>query len=239
MCRFGLRPILLTAATILALIGCGDETTRPVVQQYYEPTSEMNVLHNLVLSWEEKDVAAYASLLADDFRFYFDEDTRIRKGLPEYWTRIEDSTGSGQMLAAPLTRNIQVALRQTQGPDTLTAPEQEGWTQVNVLNTYLEVEQDSSLQNPDGLTFIVESQIHHFYFRRGRTPDDTLATSPTSDRYYIVKWVDEGESWKPDTRAPRPTVAPEGATVVVKATWGLIKAFYHPSGKDDHAPLVR
>lgn len=187
--------VLLAIAFMVAGIGC-TKTVAPVIVDRYKPqTSEKNVLNNLEVAWEEKDIERYAALLADDFQFYFDEATRIKDNLPVYWTRLDDSTNTGKVFASPITRGIQVEHKNMKDPVTVPQVGRETWTMVDVLESYLEVEMDPTPENPEGMTMLVEGSIQHFYFRRGFTAADTdTVASKTAKLYYLVEWVDMGES---------------------------------------------
>lgn len=42
------------------------------------------------------------------------------------------------------------------------------------------------------LTIRIDGDVQDFYFRQGRTPADTLASSATSQLWYLVEWRDQG-----------------------------------------------
>jgi hypothetical protein len=223
-----LRLAILAILATVVLAGCGDDTTlKPESDPFPIPISQGNVLSNLAYSWRQKRIDVYSSLLADDFRFYFDEDTRIRKGLPVFWTRVDDTTSVKLLFDSPYTRMITISLDGVTGPVPASDLWRETWTRVDVRNTFLEVTLNPSPEHPDGPTLRVNGSLQHFFFRRGRNPGDTLAASPTSHRYYIVEWDDMGMSASSGSLDGHSTGAPmPGLSMVEWATWGGIKSAY-------------
>jgi len=218
MSRRTISAPLLLAAMVLSLAACGDETDHicheanpPIECVLKAPTSEANLLDNLQAAYEYRDVAAYSDLLADDFRFYFDPDTRSSNNLPEFWNSDTDSTQTGRLFTSTKVSEIRVNLtfNRTAVPDS-----RPGWSYIIVQDTFLEVDQIPDQSEPEGITFRVDGQIQKFYFRKGKSPADTLATSATAQRYYIVEWRDFGFG----------TGALASSAAVRPNTWGQIKA---------------
>ena len=86
------KRILCLLIAAVSLTSCGDEDTTEI-SKYLPPTSPRNVLMNLQQSYLDRNADEYGKLLADDFRFYINEDTRRQNpSLPEFWTSQEDST---------------------------------------------------------------------------------------------------------------------------------------------------
>jgi hypothetical protein len=93
---------------------------------------------------------------------------------------------------------------------------------VDVVDTFLEVDQLPGPGESEGVTLRVDGQLQHFYFRRGKNPADTLAASPAAGIYYLVEWRDFGMgSSKATTAGERPAVE--------ESTWGRIKSFFRPA----------
>lgn len=185
--------LVVACAIVLAVGGCAEEIPPVPVNPFKERTSERNVLDNLEWAWKLKRIDVYCEMLADDFQFYFDEETRKNKGLPVYWTRLEDSTGTAHVFRSPYTRRIDISLQGKDGPVPVNEVGRETWTKVDVRNTFLEVEIDANPEQPEGLTMRVISSLQHFYFRKGRNAADTdTANSETAKLYYIVEWQDTG-----------------------------------------------
>jgi len=194
-----IAPLLaLSAAFAIALAGGG--CTKITPPEYNDPllpqTSEKNVLNNLQVAWRMKRIDVYCALLADDYQFYFDEDTRTRQGLPVFWTRLDDSTGTGGLFASVYTRGITITLTGiTDPPVHVDQIGRETWTKVDVLHTNLEVEIDPNPKNAEGVTYRVTNSLQKFFFRKGRNAADTdTLTSATAKLYYIVEWDDMGLS---------------------------------------------
>jgi hypothetical protein len=226
--------VLVMAGAMAGFLGCGDDTTEPEVDvtSYLAPTSEKNVLENLKRSWERKDIAAYVACLADDYQFYFDEDTRIGHGLPVFWTRLDDSLGVARLFACPYVRSITVRFTGMGEPQAVTQAGRTNWTKIDVTNSFVEVIVNPNPEQPEGMTYRVQSSLQHFYFRKGRTAADTLASSPTSSRYYIVEWDDLGHGdYSPKDRRPASGAGPADALSAPgpageNTTWGAIKNAY-------------
>jgi hypothetical protein len=192
MRRFNHPLILVMAGVFLALAGCGDDPVQPPPDPVLPATSELNVLHNLSEAWRLKRIDIYSEMLADDYQFYFDQATRDQKGLPVFWTRLDDSTNVQLLFSSIYTRTITIRLDGITDPVTVPEIGRETWTKVDVRNTFLEVVLDPSPAHPDGPTLRVNGSLQHFFFRKGRNAADTTEASPTAKLYYIVEWDDMG-----------------------------------------------
>lgn len=189
-----------------------------------------DVLASLREAWQSRSAGGYARLLADDYRFYFDETTRVKDGLPVFWTRLEDSTGVSRLFSYPYVNEITVSLSGMQDPVPVQQPGREDWVMVDVLQSYLEVEIDPNPADPEGITLRVLSSLQHFYLRKGRTAaDKDTLSSPTARRYFIVEWLDSGDVGEAPlgsrTRPPGWAGSP-GQPVASLMTWGAIKAMF-------------
>lgn len=152
-------------------------------------TSEDNVLNNLQVAYRKRDIDEYSRLLATDFQYYFDNKTRVDKGLPVYWTRLQDSTQTEKLFKSDKVSDITINLQWThKSARPSNEIGREDWTYYDILDVFLDVDLAPTTDNPDGVTYRVEDQRQRFYFRRGRTkpaaPGDTLM--------YIVEWRDYG-----------------------------------------------
>jgi hypothetical protein len=169
------------------IVGCGNEEAGPIDSGGRNPR---DILRNLEASYKFKNYEAYANLLADDFRFYPEPETREREQLPEYFDRLTDSLLTMRLLASDDLLDVKIAL--TFNPTPLYVPGKPGWLRLDVLDTFLEAEFPATDEFPQGLTLHVDGHVQQFYFRKGRSEEDTLVTSPTAEDYYIVEWHDKG-----------------------------------------------
>jgi hypothetical protein len=180
-------PLLVASAVALAMFGC--TTNEPPIDDihYFLQDSPDHVLRNLQTAYKSKDIAEYAKLLAEDFQFYFDPDTRADKGLPEYWNRFTDSTQTGKVFASNEVNDIRISMTYSPTPLPVDELGRTTWQLINVGDEFLEVELKATPGQVEGITLVVDGQIQKFYFRRGKTPDDSL-----SSLFYITEWRDLG-----------------------------------------------
>ena len=177
-----------------------------------------DVVNALQWAYRHRDAAVYGKLLADDFRFYFDPATRP-DNVPEFWTRLQDSTATGGLFRAADVSDIRVTL--TFGSDVpVNVAGQERWRKIRVTDTFLEV--DKVPLTGEVITFRVDGDVQDFFVRKGRSPADTLAASPTAREWFLVEWrdlarlsVDAGHG----IRATRPAANQAN-------TWSNIKSLY-------------
>jgi hypothetical protein len=100
-------------------------------------------------------------------------------------------------------------------PTPITDPAKPDWELINIGDEFLEVELQATPGQTEGITIVVDGQIQKFYFRKGRTPADTLASSLTSSQYYIVEWRDLGVQ-----------LAVSDHLMAQPSTWSMVKTFY-------------
>ena len=203
-------PVVLVS--FLAL-GCSDDDGDTEESPYLAPTSTANVLYNFQVAYREQDSEAYAGLLADDFRFYFDPVTRDQLGI-ESWTKSEDALQTGGLFDAPEVTKIVIELNYPTDDQPATGAGRESWRLRRVTDVYLDV--DFAPAGQPETTFRVENQPQDFYFRQGRSAADTLASSPTADDWYLVEWRDHGTSRAVLDRLP--VLSKESST------WSSLKA---------------
>lgn len=186
-----LRVLLASSLVGVLAAGCTTEV-KPVDEDEYKPrTSPANVAHNLVVSYSKREIERYAELLAEDFQFFFDAATRPA-GIPIFWTRLEDSTGTARLFRASDVTDIRITL--TYGVDKpVTQVGRDKWRWIQVTDTFLEVDQPP-VGGGEVLTLRVDGDLQDFYFRQGRTPGDTLPDSETAKLWYLVEWRDQGRT---------------------------------------------
>lgn len=193
--------------------GCGDEDNKEADPYSYINTPA-GILEDLKTAWVRRDSTRYADFFADDYRFHSDPNTVWE--LPEFWERPEELATVGTLFAAPRVNDIRVILYSTQPQPDST---HHGWWLITVNDEYLEVELKPAPGETEGITLVVDGQINKFWFRKGRTAADTLATSATSQKYYIVEWQDLGALSKP------------GDFMTKGTSWTRVKTYFRSSSK--------
>lgn len=184
--------VLATGIVALLAVGCTKPGGPPPdPETYKERTSPANVVNNVIVSYKKREIDRYAELLADDFQFYFDEETRP-VGIPIFWNRLEDSTGTGNLFSASDVTDIRITL--TYGNDVpVTQVGRESWRKITVTDTFLEVDKPP-VGGGEVLTLRVDGDLQDFYFRKGKAPGDTLPGSTTANLWYLVEWRDQGRT---------------------------------------------
>jgi hypothetical protein len=178
------------------------------------PTTETEMIEGMRNAYRYMDLDYYVSLLADDYRFYPDADTRELNDLPEFWDRAQDSLCTHKMFHSPDLIGVKALF--THASTAQENPGRPGTTFIDIADTFLEIELGPLVDFPEGATLLIDGQIQHVVFRRGKTDSDTLETSPTASRLYIVEWRDRGR--------PRPKA--ERQLRSEKSTLSSIKAFF-------------
>lgn len=177
-----------------------------------------DVIKNLELAYQQRNIAEYAKLLADDFTFCFDPATRP-DNVPDCWDRATDSTATARLFAASDISDIRITL--TYGPDmSVSEPGKEKWRLIRITDTFLEI--DKVPPTGEVITLRVDGDTQDFYLRKGRSPADTLAASPTSREWFLVAWYDRARL----NAAQRPSSS--GITTEAATTWSGIKGAYAP-----------
>jgi hypothetical protein len=201
---------ILLGATLLVItgLGCGDDkVTNPKVSPYLEPTSPSNVVANLQLAYQRREIDEYAKLLAPEFIFKF-QPVDAQEIAKEFWTRDEDLAGTGALFGAAVVTSIAVSLGH--GPDApaddLELPDDA--RKIRIDQTFLQVDETT------GITWVI-TDLQDMFFRPG---DETLGEDP--DHWFLIEWRDI------------PTAAAaSGAAAVRPATWGKLKSQYQPAAE--------
>lgn len=205
------------AGFVIAGLGCGgdDSVTGP------DLTTIDGVLESLQESYLRRNPGAYAALLADDFRFFLDPVTAAAEGAPESWGRNEDVAATTSLLTSDRVRDIRMDLEHD---PVLPANElgRESWYRDPVKDTFLEVDLAPDPGEFEETTLSIRGQKQTIYLRKGKSPADTLATSDTADRFYIVEWRDHG---RPHFAASPPG---DGVLPTREMTWTLLKLEFLP-----------
>jgi hypothetical protein len=203
------------------LVGCSsiDKHLPDGKLEYLNGNTPATVLEDFRRAWINQDVEHYATLLSDDYAFYFDPSTlETNPTLPEFWTRTEELEAIGQLFASDEINDVRLSvLEYDPVPEPVSEAGRERWLLIKVTDEKLEIDKKPMPGENEGTTFLVEGQPEHFHFRKGKTEADTLASSPTSGKYYIVRWDDVG---RPDDTF--------GTLSVSRAmSWSFVKSLYN------------
>lgn len=218
-----LRTLALVGAIVWlgpGIQGCGGTKDSQVIWDplYISPRLRpSDVLKDLQIAYKGRNIAEYAKLLADDFTFCFDPD--MRPAAPQScWDRAADSTATARLFTATDISDIRITLTYA-GDMPVNEPGKEKWRRIRVTDTFLEVDRPPPVG--EVITYRVDGDRQDFYFRKGRNPADTLATSPTAKEWFLVAWNDLGRlngSAATSAAGPKPAVE--------TTTWGSVKLLF-------------
>jgi hypothetical protein len=209
----------MPALLSLVLLGCSEDEFINVdaPNEYLNGNTPATILEDFRRSWVNRDIEHYATLFADDFAFYFDPSTlEENPTLPTFWGRDAELEAVGNLFASEDITDIRLQLTYDPVPVPVEELGREGWLRIIVTVEKFEIDRWPQPGEEEGTTILVEGQEIQFYFRKGKTEDDTLASSATSGKYFIVRWEDFG--------IPGATSIFSNATV--PATWGRVKAMF-------------
>jgi len=183
MVRWSLGILLLVSLSSCSTDSPSD-TSGPA--NYPAPTSPTNVLEALRQAWENQDQDQIAELLADDFVFHLLPRVAMDHGI-EQWGRSGELAACAALFDAPTVRSIRIDFESSteQGVNELG---RESERRVDVFQGAIELE-DLSPPDPELYVYQAIDHIQIFYFRQGRTADDTSATAT---RWYLTEWFDMG-----------------------------------------------
>ncbi len=165
--------------------GCGEELVGDpgdLPPGYLPQTSPENVLQNLQVSYQRREIEEYVKLLDPVYIFKFQQ-ADIPPDLPrEYWNRDEDST----MVAALFDNPDVVRISLDFGPFAAEDAGRLDEPQANRIRlTHVRIE----VELRDGTTLQAGSDLMDMYLGRGRA-----AAGTDSTKWYIFEWQDfEGE----------------------------------------------
>lgn len=205
----------LLLATVAGTAGCSKaKPTAPDLA----PSPRLkpsDVVDALQWAYKHRDPVVYGKLLGSDFQFWFDPASRP-DNVPEFWTQLQDSTATGNLLRAANVSDVRITL--TFGADVpVTGAGRERWRKIRVTNTFLEVD----IVPPEGevITYRVSGDVHDFYLRQGRSPGDTLTSSSTANEWFLVEWHDLA-------RLAVNAAGPPRSAVAQLSTWSGLKLHY-------------
>jgi hypothetical protein len=212
------RAITLTAigflvATMLAILGCSDKTSRPdpCVAPAGSCTSPEAALLALKQAYNTRAPAAFDSLLAEDFVFELSPEDAGQPGMPSEWGRNTELALHARMFDAGLVQSL--SLDFIMGDRVFDETEQL-WT-ITITNVEISL-LGSTPYHPTQRLYRVQNGLSKFWFRQ------MIWNAPCSDEsaWKIVKWRDSPIE---DGKRGDPALPPAEPT-----NWGTIKALYRP-----------
>jgi hypothetical protein len=207
--------ICFLAATLFAIPGCSDKTSRPdpCVAPAGSCTSPEAALLALKHAYRYRETAAFDSLLSADFVFELSVEDAGQPGMPSEWGRSSELAIYTQMFDTDLVQSL--SLDFVVGDRVFDETEQL-WT-ITITNVDIDL-YGFTPDHPTLKSYRVQDGRSKFWFRQ------MTWNAPCSDEsaWKIVKWQDE-----PLEGAQRrgPQLPPEGGS---NTTWGLIKWLYLP-----------
>lgn len=185
---------LALALFAVFLVACGDgDPIRVPEDRYVNGNTPASLLEDFRRTWVNRDIEQYTTLFAEDFTFYFDP-TALEENptLPTFWGRAEGIERVSQLFASEKVEEIRLTLEYDPVAKPVEEREREDWLFIRVTNEKLEIFLKPLPGESEGDTLLIEGKPQDFYFRKGMTEADTLASSPTSGKYKIVRWQDSG-----------------------------------------------
>lgn len=224
----GLLLALALGGAALGGAGCASEDTEVRPRGAVSP---LDAFDRFQRAWHERDVDGFALLLSDDYHFVLEPFTAQQVGFPTVTAR-QDSAAVAAILGAFEVEDVRIDLRFDGATQTVTGPDGRNWERMEVRDVLLDV--DVRPLGQELVTFRVEDQTQVFFYRQGASTGDTLAGSPTRDRWFLVEWRDlgffEGPGGGVGTGDGAATVAPTTATTAATArpaleatSWSAIK----------------
>jgi len=202
-----------TAVCVVAAVaGCGHDH-RVITDEELPPppislprTSPANLLHNLKLAYERRNLAEYDSLLAEDFIFILSEEDQQKPDMPDLWRHDTEVQIHTRMFD---TEYVQVlTLAYEIGDSTWDAEEGKYAVVIQRVNLYL---YGSTPGHPtDVKEYRISDSRSRFWFRR----NGWLWPGTQDSVWTIVMWQDN------------PVRSREASAASSPATWGMLKAIY-------------
>jgi hypothetical protein len=201
--------LILTFSILIA--ACNDKVVAPpcALCPYAAPTAPESLITNLQVSYRERDCAAYARILAPEFRFRFQPIDANTIG-KEFWTFVPDSAGTCALFSSPEVSEIRIQLTYGGRDSTIDISPPVDSLTIRIVTSDLQVDQT------DGVTWVVSDQ-QNMFFRKG-----LAARGENPNHWWIYQWDD-----LPTLSSAGPPRTP-GPTPAKLTTWGGLKARYNP-----------
>jgi hypothetical protein len=203
-------------AAVLLIVGCGDDDPR------YRPTSpgdqtlkfknlqnKDDVLHNLALAYNQRDIEEFEKLLDDDFIFIFSETDHNSGETPQQWARIDEINANQQIFDPNLDSGKRVLSIEL----SLDCPA-DNWKTLPPSPDH----PGESWYTKTVDYFLVVNTADDWEHRAiGLQAQFTIRQDDSTGRWQVILWRDDVGSQ---------TVLSPGRTAVEETTWGGIKAQY-------------
>jgi len=206
----------------VALVGCGDDATRPVVPSaYLAQSSPANVIENLRRAYMGRDLEGYRKLFSADFVFEFNprDSGAMIDPTPVSWTLTEELASAERMFSSALVDSIDLRF------PFLDPAVAHGDTQ-RVIMRALRLLVDTRTQDGAPLTFLVPDADATFYLLA--YPQEQATDGQPLWR--IVRWADQRIDAARDpgeASGHGPAAAGNGANPLSEQhTWGQLKNAY-------------
>jgi PKD repeat protein len=182
------------------------------------PDSPTNALAFLQWCWQNRDVAHYHEVFADNFQYYFDYQNPA--GVPYLatpWSRTDELTSAANLFAGGSTQApaSNVTFTFTDGPNLQPAGPGYPWHQQLVAQWSLDI------TCTDGTTKHAEGQSRWFVVRgdSAQIPQELQDRGfvPDSMRWYVERWLEE-QNTNPIVLAPSQVNAKVGIPITLQIT---------------------
>ncbi|MEZ4650792.1 MAG: hypothetical protein R3E97_18820 [Candidatus Eisenbacteria bacterium] len=187
---------LLAISTAGCLFSPDTKDPKPTRSDYKPQTSPANVLANLIMAYNRRNVDEYAKLFdTTEFTFRFDpvDLEGENNDLPEFW---------GWPVEFEVTKNMfesdevfRIALEFDNGP-VQDVSEEDGeqvdlsWKKMTVTSVHLEVEANNPADPTDNVVFLVQGDRALFFFKEYPTDLIEDENGNLNPRWRITEWRD-------------------------------------------------
>jgi hypothetical protein len=213
----------------MAVLSCGDDPTTPKrfdpppdEVEFADLTNKDDILFNLELAYNERDIDQFEKLLDDDFAFVFARGLNMRGATVSHW---------GDYCEIDASRNI---LDKNLGGDTRVTSidldidyAEDNWTEEPPNTSH---PHESWYTQTVGYDLVAKTAGDREYRALGLEAELKIRYDDASGQWRIVQWSDD--------TGPLAAQSPGGAAVE-ETTWGEMKALYSDrpyedlSSKDD------
>jgi hypothetical protein len=216
MNKFLLRAII-SMSCILLFAACDDGNLAPlssitsdVPTAYKDLEIRENVLFNLELAYDERNLSQVDRLLDDDFVFYFGETDRTSYGMPDYWLRPAEVMATSNLFDA-----------------NYSPPNLEPVTKIDFELSYSDLWHPIAATGQHaGETWYSKAVVYYLRADAG----SVLFLAENKRAAFVVR--QEGREWRlvevyDDLLAAR-SANGDAAAPVHDMTWGRLKNLYNP-----------